>query len=311
MQILVSLNLNDYPTYIPQSFVQRFLPKTVVLKEAPFSQDSNKNIPVSGLNCPIAFTLNEPLTSSYLLKACHSNRVVPAGDESEADSHYICLEKSLSTQPLHGMKENLAIRTADCLAVAFSFEDKYCFIGALAHAGWRGLSSGILQNTLDKIIQEALRLGYAEQDFLQNLHIHIAPAIFAVSYECGEDVLQALTQHKDLLLQKYQNQDSFEDLYLELIDLKKENSFKSLIESKHISLATPNSNVVKIFPDLQLLAALECVISGIPERNIEILRENTYSHPVLFSFREATHKKTDKSFRQWTHLRLPLLNRNL
>ncbi|WP_186645456.1 laccase domain-containing protein [Fluviispira vulneris] len=311
MQILVSLNLNDYPTYIPHSFVQRFLPKTVVVKESPFSKDSNKNIPVSGLNCSISYTLNEPLTSSYVLKACHSNRVVPAGDNSEADAHYICFEKSSSLEHLHAIKENLAIRTADCLAVAFCFEDKNCFIGALAHAGWRGLSSGILQNTFDKIMQEALRLGYKVQDFLQNLHIHIAPAIFAVSYECGEDVLQALMQHKDLLLQKYQNQDSLNDLYLELIDFKKDKSFKSLIETKHNSLTSINSNTVKIFPDLQLLAALECVISGIPERNIEILRENTYSHPVLFSFREATHKKTDKSLRQWTHLRLPLVNRDL
>lgn len=63
------------------------------------------------------------------------------------------------------------------------------------------------------------------------------------------------------------------------------------------------------FSDLQLLAALECVVSGVKQGNIEILRENTYSHPALFSFREATHTKSDKSLRQWTHLRFPVIKK--
>ncbi|KAB8029079.1 laccase domain-containing protein [Fluviispira multicolorata] len=309
MRILVSLNLKEYPTFIPKSFEERFLLNTVVLKDSPFSKDFIKEIPISGLYCSVAFTLNEPLENTFFVKACHGNQVVRAcedGSSLSADAHYISIPISTKQSPQQ-CKKNLGIRTADCLAVAICFENDKYFIGSLSHAGWKGLSSGILQNTLDKIKQEALQVGVKEAEFVQNLHVHIAPAIFGVSYECGSDVHDALLKHRENLFSQYQQATFYNSIYSDLININQDKILSGIIEKGNQKKIADN----KIFPDLQLLAALECIISGISEQNIEILRENTYSHPVLFSFREATHKKTDKNLRQWTHLRFPFVDQNL
>jgi YfiH family protein len=66
-------------------------------------------------------------------------------------------------------------------------------IGA-AHAGWRGLSSGVLENTIDEMI--ALSPGLTTSD----ISVWMGPAIGPSVFEVGEDVLQAFTQQgKDIL----------------------------------------------------------------------------------------------------------------
>ena len=49
----------------------------------------------------------------------------------------------------------LAIRTADCCPVLF-YDDAHQVIGA-AHAGWRGALRGILENTLNLMLNTALK----------------------------------------------------------------------------------------------------------------------------------------------------------
>lgn len=72
----------------------------------------------------------------------------------------------------------LAIQTADCLPVLFCNDDG-SGIGA-AHAGWRGLSAGVLENTL------AVMQGPRE-----NIIAWLGPAIAAPSYEVGAEVREA------------------------------------------------------------------------------------------------------------------------
>lgn len=69
----------------------------------------------------------------------------------------------------------LAILTADCLPVLFASDDGAA-IGA-AHAGWRGLSGGVVEATV-------ARLGVSADRVMAWL----GPAIGARSYEVGEDV---------------------------------------------------------------------------------------------------------------------------
>lgn len=76
----------------------------------------------------------------------------------------------------------LAIQTADCLPVLFCADDG-SEIGA-AHAGWRGLSAGVLENTLD-----------AMQARRENILAWLGPAIAAQSYEVGEEVRDAFLTH--------------------------------------------------------------------------------------------------------------------
>ena len=72
----------------------------------------------------------------------------------------------------------LAIQTADCLPVLFCNGDG-SGIGA-AHAGWRGLSAGVLENTLALM-----------QDQRENIIAWLGPAIAALSYEVGAEVREA------------------------------------------------------------------------------------------------------------------------
>lgn len=78
--------------------------------------------------------------------------------------------------------EVLAILTADCLPVLLSTTNG-SVIGA-AHAGWRGLCDGILENT----VSEMLKL--ADLPMAAVLVAWMGPAIGAESFEVGQDVLE-------------------------------------------------------------------------------------------------------------------------
>lgn len=79
--------------------------------------------------------------------------------------------------------EVLVIMTADCLPVLFS-NAKGTIIGA-AHAGWRGLCAGVLENT----IEQMLALGGDESP--ANYLVWLGPAIGPDNFEVGEDVVSA------------------------------------------------------------------------------------------------------------------------
>ena len=78
-----------------------------------------------------------------------------------------------------------AVLTADCVPVLFCTTDGNGV--AAAHAGWRGLSNNILENTA-----AALRANGGGE-----LYAWIGPAIGAAHYEIGEEVVAALCQHAD------------------------------------------------------------------------------------------------------------------
>lgn len=72
----------------------------------------------------------------------------------------------------------LAIQVADCLPVLFAARDA-SVIGA-AHAGWRGLATGVLERTID-----AMSIAPAE------LVAWLGPAIGPRNFEVGDDVRDA------------------------------------------------------------------------------------------------------------------------
>ena len=75
-----------------------------------------------------------------------------------------------------GPGQVLAILTADCLPVLFVSADGGT-IGA-AHAGWRGLAAGVLENTVAAMAAEGVQAW-------------LGPAIGGSSYEVGEEVRTA------------------------------------------------------------------------------------------------------------------------
>lgn len=84
--------------------------------------------------------------------------------------------------------EVLAIMTADCLPVLFTSESGDV-IGA-AHAGWRGLCNGVLENT----VREMQMLSGASSP--QNMLAWLGPAIGPTAFEVGVDVLEAYKDAK-------------------------------------------------------------------------------------------------------------------
>jgi YfiH family protein len=103
------------------------------------------------------------------LRQVHGTHVAidPAHDEPEADA-------AVTRMP--GVV--LAIQTADCLPVVFAVDDGSEI--AAAHAGWRGLSAGVLESTLG-----------AMQSPRESILAWLGPAIAAPSYEVGDEVRDA------------------------------------------------------------------------------------------------------------------------
>ena len=77
-------------------------------------------------------------------------------------------------------KVALAIMSADCLPIAIANSEGTEI--ALIHAGWRGLSSGIIDNTLKMFDSDKSKL-----------KAWLAPCISQKEYEVGNDVYEAFT----------------------------------------------------------------------------------------------------------------------
>jgi YfiH family protein len=74
------------------------------------------------------------------------------------------------------------ILTADCLPVLFC--DRAGTVVAAAHAGWRGLCDGVLENTLA-----------AMECSPQDIYAWLGPAIGPTAFEVGEEVRTAFIAH--------------------------------------------------------------------------------------------------------------------
>ncbi len=90
----------------------------------------------------------------------------------------------------------LVIQTADCLPVFFSSTDG-AVIG-IAHAGWRGLASGVLENTVHLMRQEARQRGRSE-----SIVAAFGPAIGPEKFEVGAEVRAAFLDRKSSLAELF------------------------------------------------------------------------------------------------------------
>ena len=110
------------------------------------------------------------------LNQIHSAEVVRA-----TDSLHVPLNADASWD--NTGKVACAVMTADCLPVLFC--DCAGTVVAAAHAGWRGLANGVLQNTVAAMGVEPVEL-----------MAYFAPAISAEAFEVGEDVLDSFPLDK-------------------------------------------------------------------------------------------------------------------
>lgn len=109
------------------------------------------------------------------LTQVHGTTVVDAAKVSEAPE----ADASFTTQ--RGVV--CVIMTADCLPVLLS--DTAGRVVGAAHAGWRGLANGVLENTV----------AHMREAGGENLVAWLGPAIGPSQFEVGEDVRQAFTSN--------------------------------------------------------------------------------------------------------------------
>ncbi len=107
------------------------------------------------------------------LDQCHGTQVAVLDDETPSQP---VPETDAAVTRVPGRV--LAVLTADCLPVLFS--SRAAGVIGVAHAGWRGLAAGVLENTL-------AALGVAPD----SVSVWLGPAIGASAFEVGEEVRAA------------------------------------------------------------------------------------------------------------------------
>ena len=118
--------------------------------------------------------LNRQLPSDVIfLSQVHGNIILNAADLVVGNTNIG--DAVLTTQA----GQVCAVLTADCLPVLFT--DVAGTVVAAAHAGWRGLAGGVLQNTVSAMRDKGV----------QEIIAWLGPAIGPQEFEVGRDVLDA------------------------------------------------------------------------------------------------------------------------
>jgi len=129
------------------------------------------------------------------LHQVHGTQIVTAGTEH-------CPQADASWTQTPGIA--CTVLTADCLPVLFC--DKSASRVAAAHAGWRGLAGGILEQTVQTLAVPA-----------NQLLVWLGPCIGQAAFEVGEEVLAAFVDREAkaaaAFIRAKQNGKYFADLY--------------------------------------------------------------------------------------------------
>lgn len=115
------------------------------------------------------------------LKQVHGRRVVDADDANTFDNKNSPPEADASVTSRRDRV--LAVLTADCLSVVLS--DNHGTVLGAAHAGWKGLAAGVLEETL--------ALMKRKQPEAVGWRAWIGPGIGAASFQIGSDVREAFS----------------------------------------------------------------------------------------------------------------------
>ena len=117
------------------------------------------------------------------------DRALPAGDAT-AERARMAAEPEADAAVTAAQGVVLAVLTADCLPVVFASRDGRR-VGA-AHAGWRGLAAGVLENTVAALAAPP-----------ETLLAWLGPAAGPLAYEVGAEVRDAFAGHEPAAAQAF------------------------------------------------------------------------------------------------------------
>jgi YfiH family protein len=186
------------------------------------------------------------------LHQVHSNKVVRQptahpGVEPQADAHYT-FESGLG----------LAVKTADCLPILIGGNG----VIAAIHAGWRGVETDIIAETLSAIEQERPTL------LMSSLRVWIGPHIRQQSFEAGTDVANRLLSAAEKA-DKRRN-------------IRGHQPDPIFAETK---LSLEKDTAEKRWVDLETIARIQLTSFGIPNQKIVSVGIDTVSDHGWSSFR--------------------------
>jgi YfiH family protein len=142
----------------------------------------------------------------FLMNQSHSNRVVTINENNKNIQR-------INADALITKLENIAISvlTADCVPILIY--DEVNRVVACIHAGWKGAVSGIIKNTLNKIVS---------MDKNNKIYVAVGPCIGTKNYEIGKEFYDQFIKEnkKNEIFFLHSKQDKF------LFDLRKYVNFK-------------------------------------------------------------------------------------
>ncbi len=112
----------------------------------------------------------------------------------------------------------LAITIADCVPVYF-YDEKNKIVG-LAHAGWRGITGGIIENTLDKMSLLGANI--------KEIEIEMGPGIRKCHFEIKEDVLDKFGKYPEFVIRKSSK------IFVDLFEIIKKEALGFDVKEKNI-----------------------------------------------------------------------------
>ena len=119
----------------------------------------------------VAEKINISKNNLFLMNQTHSNKVIVIDDNNKNI-------RRINADALITKNKNIAISvlTADCVPILI-YEKKNHTVACI-HAGWRGAVNGIIENTLNQII---------DMNKENNIYIAIGPCIGLRNYEVGKE----------------------------------------------------------------------------------------------------------------------------
>jgi copper oxidase (laccase) domain-containing protein len=237
----------------------------------------------------VRFGLDEMLPGACEIEQIHSSTVLEeasVGPGATGDGLF-------AVRGANDVSRILGVRTADCLAVAFAAQIENVRYGALVHAGWRGYTQGIHLNAINQLASAAEVRGVSRKRFFDSVDVLVAPAIWGASYECGSDVGEAIAAHHEKFWMGHSCWTQWQPVVKVCAN----------VATSELPRIDANSyQCGKVYPDLQLLMACDCAMAGVSLPRIQVVRENTWGSPILFSYRQANLGGRVEGRRLHTHL---------
>jgi len=132
---------------------------------------------VSANRASLQARIGHPVSWMNQVHGTHVHVVNPSDHDTFGADSPVVADAMITTAPNCA----LGVLTADCLPVLFASDSAV----GVAHAGWRGLSAGVLETTMAALNQSGTTS--------ENVHVWLGAAIGPTAFEVGDDVVQAFS----------------------------------------------------------------------------------------------------------------------